>query len=164
MSTGLRWTSEEYEKAKARAKFAQPVRPPLFAELVATLPIVRPDSLAITLPFPPTVNHMHVNGAKVRYRSKAYVAFCGLVANIVEREKIASMGSNRLAIAITLHGPNKRAFDIDNRVKPVLDALQRAGLYADDESVDRLTITRGAIVKGGLCEVEVASITLDPLL
>ena len=65
---------------------------------------------------------MHVNAGKARFRSKAYVAFCALVANIVEREKITAMGAQRLSVAIWLHAPNKRKVDIDNRVKPVLDA------------------------------------------
>ena len=160
MSTGLRWSSEDYEKAQARAKFPvhetkrqDPLKHAL--SVLAALPVIRRETVTITLPWPPTVNHMHINVIKGRIRSKGYIAFCGLVAHIVEREKIASMGSKRLSVAICLHGPNKRSFDIDNRVKPILDALQRAGVFDDDEQVDSLAVTRGAIVKGGLCVVRI---------
>lgn len=109
--------------------------------------------MTFNLPFPPTVNHMHINAGGKRFRSKAYVAFCGLVAHIIERERIPAMGAQRLAVAIWLHAPNKRKFDIDNRVKPVLDALQRAGVYDDDEQVEELHVYRAPIMKLGMCKV-----------
>lgn len=112
--------------------------------------------MTFNLPWPPSANHMFVNAGKRRFRGKQYVAFVGMVANIVEREKIVSMGSKRLAIAIWLHAPNRRKVDIDNRVKPVLDALQRAGVYDDDSQVDELHIYRGEIAKGGYCTVNIS--------
>jgi crossover junction endodeoxyribonuclease RusA len=161
MASGLRWTTADYEKAQARAKFPQTpaILPDAFRNnpvgglSAGALPIVQRNSVTITLPFPPTLNHMHVNVSKGRIRSKEYVAFCGMVAHIVDREKAPKFGTQRLAVAITLHWPNKRKGDLDNRAKSVLDSLQRAGVYLDDEQVDSLTITRGAIIKGGLAVV-----------
>ena len=160
MSTGLRWSSEDYEKAQARAKFPvhetkrqDPLKHAL--SVLAALPVIRRETVTITLPWPPTVNHMHINVIKGRIRSKGYIAFCELVAHIVEREKIASMGSKRLAVTITLNWPNKRRGDLDNRAKAVLDSLQRAGVYTDDEQIDRLTLVRGEIIKGGLSVVTI---------
>lgn len=68
------------------------------------------------------------------------------------------MYSARLAVTIKLHAPNKRRFDIDNRVKAVLDALVRAQVFDDDEQVDDLRVLRGPIVKGGFATVDVAVI------
>jgi crossover junction endodeoxyribonuclease RusA len=112
--------------------------------------------VTFNLPWPPSVNHMHISTGKARFRSKAYVAFCGLVANIVEREKIPANGSKRLTIAIWLHAPNRRKVDVDNRAKPVLDALQRAGVFDDDEQVDELHIYRSDIAKLGYCTVNIS--------
>jgi Holliday junction resolvase RusA-like endonuclease len=92
---------------------------------------------------------------KGRIRSKEYVAFCGMVDHIVKREKTPQFGAQRLAVTILLHGPNRRVFDLDNRAKAILDSLQRAGVYADDEQIDRLTLVRGDIVKGGLAVVTI---------
>ena len=111
--------------------------------------------MKITLPWPPSVNHMHINAKGKRFRGQEYVAFCGMVANIVEREKVPAMGAQRLSVAIWLHAPNKRKVDIDNRVKPILDALQRAGVYDDDEQIDDLHVYRNEIAKGGYCTVTI---------
>ena len=40
-----------------------------------------------------------------------------------------------------------------------MNALQRAGVFDDDEQIDRLTLVRGAIVKGGLAVVAIEAIT-----
>jgi len=48
-----------------------------------------------------------------------------------------------------------RAFDIDNRAKALLDALEYAGLMTDDEQVDQLTLIRGEKIPGGLVIVEI---------
>jgi crossover junction endodeoxyribonuclease RusA len=52
-----------------------------------------------------------------------------------------------------LHGPNRKGFDIDNRLKPLGDALQLAGVFADDGLIDKITVERGEIIKGGKCIV-----------
>lgn len=66
--------------------------------------------------------------------------------------------SARLMVSIVLSPPNRRKFDIDNRVKQTLDALQRAGLFEDDEQIDHLTVTRAGIVRGGAAIVCIETI------
>ena len=67
-------------------------------------------------------------------------------------------GDARLRIKVTLHAPDKRVRDIDNVLKPTLDALVQAGLFNDDSQVDELTVLRGEPCKGGKTEIYVASI------
>lgn len=114
--------------------------------------------MTFNLPFPPTLNHMHLSKGRMRFLSGEYKAFIALVANIVQREKIPAMGSQRLSVAIWLHWPNKRRGDIDNRCKPILDALQRVGVYDDDSQIDELHVYRADIVKLGYCKVNIAPI------
>ena len=48
--------------------------------------------------------------------------------------------------------------DIDNRAKPLLDALQHAKVFIDDSQVDRLILERKEIIPGGMCEVFIQEI------
>ncbi len=166
MASGLRWSSADYEKAQARGKFPAsrqdllplPVsRYPLsiLNDLLDKPAIVRRNSVTFNLPWSPTLNHMHMNIKKGRIRTKGYVAYCGMVEHICRREQIPVFGAERLAVTILMHWPNKRRGDLDNRAKAVLDSLQRAGVYDDDSQIDRLTLVRGEIIKGGLCVVTI---------
>lgn len=38
-----------------------------------------------------------------------------------------------VSISLRLRPPTKRKYDIDNRVKPVLDVLQKAGILVEDD-------------------------------
>jgi len=57
----------------------------------------------------------------------------------------------RLSCSLVLHGPTKKKYDIDNRVKPLLDALEKADVFDDDEAIDAIHVYRGEIVKHGMC-------------
>jgi crossover junction endodeoxyribonuclease RusA len=73
----------------------------------------------------------------------------------VQEEVIAKSAKieGRLAIFIALYAPTRRNYDIDNRCKAVLDALQHSGVYLDDEQIDFIWIVRRPIVKGGMCKI-----------
>ena len=58
-------------------------------------------------------------------------------------------------VVVSLFQPTKRKCDIDNYMKALLDALQHAGCYDDDEQIDELHIVRMGVFKGGECRVVV---------
>ena len=60
-----------------------------------------------------------------------------------------------IAVDLTL-GVDYRS-DIDNRVKPILDAMAKAGVYEDDRWVDQLTVRRGG-------EKDTATVSVSSLL
>ena len=49
--------------------------------------------------------------------------------------------------------------DIDNCLKPILDACQDAGIFEDDVQVQELHVYRGKAVKGGGCTVMIEELT-----
>jgi crossover junction endodeoxyribonuclease RusA len=105
----------------------------------------------LTLPFPPTVNHMWGFAGKRKYLKKEAHEFRRIVqeAAVAAKAKI----SGRIAIFIALYPPTKRKFDIDNRIKALQDALEHAGVYLDDEQIDTIICVRREVVSGGMCKV-----------
>lgn len=110
--------------------------------------------ICLSLPFPPTVNHMFGQAGTRKYLKKSGHEFRKSVSESVAELGI-SLGDIRLAVFVSLFAPTRRAYDIDNRIKSLLDALQHAGLFEDDEQVDVLWVMRKQVVKGGLCKVVV---------
>lgn len=107
--------------------------------------------VTLNLPFPPSVNHAWGQNGSRKYLKKSGHEFRQKVSEAVQDAGARVEG--RLAVFITLHAPTRREYDIDNRIKAVLDALQCAGIFDDDEQVDVLWVMRDKIEKGGRCNV-----------
>jgi len=105
-------------------------------------------TLELTLPYPPSVNTYWGFHGHRRFLTPKAVDFKKAVAHWVSLSA-KKFGNARLEVTIISHAPDRRARDIDNIVKPTLDALVQAGLFDDDSQVDLLTVKRGNVVKGG---------------
>ena len=92
---------------------------------------------------PPTVNHMHINARGRRFRSQKCVAYQDYAVNEISRcrtELWPFLG--RVALTLIFTAPDKRRWDIDNRVKALQDCLTMAGIIKDDSQIDKLTVER----------------------
>lgn len=112
--------------------------------------------LTLTLPWPPTVNHYYR-----KFRGRIVVSAKGLayrnaVADQVLAQRGAKRFSGRLNVSIVAHMPDKRRRDLDNLLKGTLDSLTHAGVWLDDEQIDRLSIERGPV--GGMLQVSVMEV------
>ena len=107
--------------------------------------------IKLSLPFPPTVNHMWGFAGKRKYLKKEAHEFRRIVqeAAIEAQAKI----SGRIAIFVALYAPTKRKYDLDNRIKSLLDALEHAGVFLNDEQIDFIWVVRREPVTGGLCKI-----------
>ena len=113
------------------------------------------EKVDLTLPIPPTVNHYYGRRGKVSYLTKGAKAFRHEVAvAAMNAEARGAFLQGKLAVKVIAHLKTTQG-DLDNRLKPLLDALEYADVIKNDRQVDDLRITRGAPVKGGRCEVTI---------
>ncbi len=116
-----------------------------------TAPVSTPRSFAITLPWPPSVNHIWTAAGRGRRRiSDRGQVFRDHVIVLVRNRGGHVLGfAGRLSVELIACPPNRARHDLDNLAKGLLDALQHAGLYLDDAQIDRLVIERGDVIRGG---------------
>ena len=131
------------------------------------------EALRLTLPWPPSVNHywrtvpMRGRGGRGTQGFRVVISREG---RVYRQRVIARLGGHgrrplpsRLHVRVVLHPPTRRALDIDNRMKALLDALEHAGVYLDDGQIDRIEIERGGVVKGGAAIVEIEAVKPSPM-
>jgi crossover junction endodeoxyribonuclease RusA len=115
-------------------------------------------NLILNLPYPPSVNGYWGFKGHRRFLTKKAVEFKALVAYQVLKQR-TRFNKDILEMRIVWHPPDRRIRDIDNPIKPLLDALTQAGLFEDDCQIRKLHIEFGAIIKGGK-----TTVVLKPLL
>jgi len=93
----------------------------------------------IVLPYPPSVNRTLRTVAGRPILSAPYRAWRTEAAEAIARQTVEPVeGRYRLTIWAT--APDKRRRDLDNLIKPVSDALVRAGVVQDDSLMRDLKI------------------------
>ncbi len=107
--------------------------------------------IALTLPYPPSVNRYwrSVQGRVLiskegrQYRDAVFAAVFGKPGSK------AVSGADRVRFRMIVNPPDRRRRDLDNTLKAVCDSLTHAGVWQDDSQVDELTVTRGEMKPGG---------------
>lgn len=108
--------------------------------------------------FPPSVNTYYRNWKGRMVLSTKGREFKHHVAQAVSRYEGPYPLTGRLAVYIMLHAPTRRKYDVDNRIKAILDAMESAGVFQDDEQIDVLEVRRGSVEKDGMALVSVEKI------
>jgi len=113
--------------------------------------------VTMKLPIPPSNNTYYRNFRGRMVLGKPGREYKITIQEYVTENNIPKFGSNRLHAMITIFPKDRRKFDLDGRLKGLLDSLQDAGVFDDDEQLDQITITRGVIKSGGQCTIILAT-------
>ena len=114
--------------------------------------------MIINLPWPPTVNTYYAvfKGRKIlSAKGRAYKKECYW---LMAAKKCSKRDSGKFSVEIHAHPPDLRKRDLDNILKPVLDALGEYGAIPDDSDVDKILVVRHDVQKGGSIGVSVCEI------
>ena len=115
--------------------------------------------MVMMLPYPPSVNHYWRRVGPRTLISREGRAFrkrvCALLGCSGQPPR-----DGRLALCMDAFPPDHRRRDLDNIQKSVLDALEHAGVYADDSQIDLLITRRRKIVPNGALGVQVIELPL----
>ncbi len=119
--------------------------------------------IALKLPWPPTANSYWRHNRGRTHISKAGQAFRDNVLAVVWADlgKIEPM-TGLLAVSVRLSPPDERKRDIDNLQKPLLDAMEYAGVYRNDNQVSELHTYRDDPERLGGVSVEVWQLVPPP--
>ena len=117
--------------------------------------MVNPMRHVLHLPYPPSINNYWIASGNRRFISKRGREFKLAVQEYVAVHQLKSFGDAPVDVNIILRPRNLRLMDIDNCVKPILDALQDAGVFDDDKQVGHVSIRRGLPIPDGKCIVAV---------
>jgi len=100
--------------------------------------------VSLTLPVPPSANHIWRNVSGVMMLSKPARAYRKAVgeAVLLRSPGVSLPLTGRLKLTIMLTTANHRRRDLDNCIKPLQDALTHAGVWLDDEQIDVLVVHR----------------------
>ena len=115
--------------------------------------------IVLKLPYPPSMNAYWLASGHRRYISKRGQLFKQAVVNYVLEWKTPKLGTVPIEVTVWIHPRSKKLMDIDNCLKPILDACQDAGIFEDDVQVQELHVYRGKAVKGGGCTVMIEELT-----
>lgn len=107
---------------------------------------------AIHCPMPPSVNAIwrsgrSKSGKKQFYSSDRYKTWKRVFDNIIMAMVPRPRIEGRFYVSIVLNEKRRRG-DADNRVKAVLDALQRCGIIEDDKLADSVSVRWGHAPEG----------------
>ena len=117
--------------------------------------------LRFDLPYPPSVNHYWRRVGARTLISRQGRAFRENVCSLLALRRLHPL-EGWLTVHLQFFPPDRRRRDVDNIQKPVLDALQHAGVYHDDFQIVSLVTDRLEPREGGHLVVAVKQVTELP--
>jgi len=121
--------------------------------------------ITFELPWPPSVNNYKKIGKIVKTQSgklyqqrinnnetKMFYFEVYMISKKImptEGSKFAISDQIELEVSIDLHPPHQKRYDVDNRLKVLLDSLTRAKIIKDDSQIRRLIVQKKPMIEHG---------------
>jgi crossover junction endodeoxyribonuclease RusA len=115
-------------------------------------------TLQFDLPYPPSVNHYWRRVGARTLISRQGRIFRESVCSLLALRRLHPL-DGWLKVHLQIYPPDRRRRDVDNIQKPVLDALQHAGVYHDDFQIVSLLTDRLEPRDGGHLVVIITPVT-----
>jgi crossover junction endodeoxyribonuclease RusA len=103
----------------------------------------------LQVPWPITVNHYWGQRGKIKYITARGRAYREDIYALVLDAVMSHPKDEQLFADITYYPPDKRRRDLDNLKKCLLDSLEKAGVYTDDNLLKTVVYDLGDKMKGG---------------
>lgn len=94
----------------------------------------------------------------VTHEGKAYQ---DLMRGLLLEQRAWYLSPNPLSLRVLLCFKDERVHDLDNRVKPLQDAMKNGRVYVDDKQVKRLEVREGPLTTPEACFVWLEEILPD---
>ena len=91
---------------------------------------------------PPTVNTMYRSSGSHRYKRQEVQDWQEDIAAMMAEKWKGRPYHKRAQVSIDFTTKDKRNWDIDNRIKSLLDCLEIAGVLLNDNQIDGLNVRR----------------------
>jgi crossover junction endodeoxyribonuclease RusA len=95
--------------------------------------------VTLTLPYPPSMNSYWRRNGPRYFIAPAGIAFRTEVEAFCMAAGVRPI-AGAVSVSVVLTPGDRRRRDIDNVLKPLLDALTHGGAWADDSQVKRLSV------------------------
>lgn len=154
-SKRVAWSKPKTNTAKKRNVDPTPLVPSFLVE-GKQLEVIGPELLSCEIMIvPPSVNHYWIKGRNNTNRlSKRALHFIEVLKRFIP----AINYHGRVKVIVEYSPPDNKIRDIDNILKPCLDALAKGQLIEDDNQVHELSVKKMPVVKGGKLFIQVEKI------
>jgi crossover junction endodeoxyribonuclease RusA len=99
---------------------------------------------SFSIPLPPSLNNIFFNKPHGgRAKTTAYKNWLEEAALRIRMQRVPVI-EGEVSVHVTIQRPNAQS-DLDNRIKAVLDALQKSGVLKNDKQVSELHARWGAV-------------------
>jgi crossover junction endodeoxyribonuclease RusA len=112
--------------------------------------------IKIILPWPPSVNTYYRKVGNKMLISKKGREYRKAVKIICAKATVNKKLTGKLKLYAKCYPPDNRQRDLDNLNKALLDSLEKAGVYCDDNQVKSLFLNAEKTIKNGVVEIEIA--------